>query len=1063
MPSLSAQKRALLATMLNQEGISAPEGIRRTTAEHPLSFAQQRLWFLDELDPGQSMFNLRTATRIRGPLDLSALEQSLSEIARRHDVLRATFRNQDGQPVQTVRAFTGSPLITKDLSGASEAEAIRLANEESERPFQLAERSLARVLLLRLDPEDHVLAVTFHHIVADAWSVGVFYRELAILYEAFAAGKPARLPDLPIQYGDFAAWQREWFTGETFRKQAEYWKRQLSGLSPLDLPTDRPRPANQTFRGAQHTFPIAPELTAQIKDFSLREGVTLFVTLLAAFQAVLARWSGQNDIAVGCTIAGRNRVETEPLIGPFVNMLVMRGDLSGDPTFRAFLQRVHETTLEAHAHQEMPFERLVEEIRWPRDLSRHPVFQVLLTLQNAAVGGLRLAGLEMSPVALRSRTSKFDLGLDIIEDANGLTCYLEYNADLFDAASAVRLGNHFRTLLESAINRADSAVSRLPLMTSSEREQMLFEWNDTHREYSKPASVYELFATRASMHPERLAAVSGDERISYGDLDLRASELASRLRDMGVGPDVLVGIAMNRGIPMLTALLACLKAGGAYLPLDPAFPQARLEFMIADSDLAVLITDEGIEQRRRAEPAADAGPENLAYVIYTSGSTGKPRAVMVSHRALANLLQSMRDEPGLTEADTLLAVTTLSFDIAGLELFLPLVTGACVAIASREAAMDAAKLFDEIERVGAPLMQATPATWRMLVGALPERKLRLRALCGGEALSRELADDLLARCSEVWNMYGPTETTIWSLVRRVKPGTGPLTIGRPIANTQVYILDSHNNLAPVGVAGELSIAGHGLSRGYLNRRELTAEKFVETPFGGRAYRTGDLALWRADGEVEYLGRIDYQVKVRGYRIELGEIEFVLRQHAGVREAVVMAREDVPGDTRLVAYIVPSNGTPPALAELRKHAAVQLPDYMLPSAAHYLDELPMTPNRKVDRKALPAPDRVQAAHDIAYAPPESYAEKAIATIWSELLQVAPIGRNSNFFDLGGHSLLLAKAHSRLRALFPAELSMTDLFRYPTVSALGEHVTSQSAAPEIKTRAERRLAAIERRNA
>jgi amino acid adenylation domain-containing protein len=905
----------------------------------PLSFAQQRLWFLDRFEPGSPFYNIPAAARLTGELDVAALERSLAEIIHRHETLRTTFPEVDGQPAQAIGPDVPAVLSVLDLAdlptAEREREALRLARAEAQRPFDLARGSLLRITLIKLAPREHIVLLVLHHIVSDGWSMGVFYRELVALYQHFTAGKSAALPALPVQYADYARWQRDWLRGEPLEKQLAYWKERLAGVpTALELPTDRPRPPVQTVRGATERVLIPMDLLPRVKDLCQRTGCTPFMALLAAFQAVLARYSGQEDFCIGTPIAGRRRPELEGLIGFFVNTLVLRTDLGGDPSFHELLGRVREACLGAYAHQDLPFEMLVEAFQPQRDLSRTPLFQVLFALQNTPVPSVELPDLSFRPIEAESGTAKFDLGFFLAETEQGLAGSLEYNTDLFDASTARRLLGHFQHLLEAAVTDPARHLSELPLLTQPERQQILGEWNSSETVFPEVQTVHRLFEIQAERTPEAMAIGFEGEVLTYRELNAKANRLAHSLRDFGVGPEVLVGICVERSVDMVVAVLAVLKAGGAYVPLDPAYPAERLAFMLSDAGAPLVLTTESlvarlsgqrarpicldtdalaIAQQSEANPFPMAGAEHLAYVIYTSGSTGRPKGVEITHASVVNFLTSMRRRPGLHERDILLAVTTLSFDIAALEIFLPLAVGARVELVGRETAQDGARLAERLAVSGATVMQATPATWRLLLEAGWSGGPGLKILCGGEALAPELAQQLLPCGSSVWNLYGPTETTIWSTLHPVDWRLGSVPIGRPIANTQVYIVDDQGQPVPVGVPGELLIGGAGVARGYRRRPELTAEKFIPDPFSGRPgarlYRTGDRARWLHSGALECLGRVDHQVKIRGFRVEPGEIETMLGRHPAVRQVAVLAREDTADDKRLVAYVVPNPHDP----------------------------------------------------------------------------------------------------------------------------------------------------------
>jgi len=1000
-----------------------------------LSFSQQRLWFLEQLQPGTAAYNLSGAVRLVGQLDVDALRKTLSALVARHEVLRTTFATVDGAPVQLVAAQSSVALPLEDFSREAQADRDRALDavlaDEAQRLFDLERGPLFRARLYRLGEQDHVLQVSLHHIIADGWSLGVLVRDLGLLYAGYASGQEPSLPELPIQYADYAAWQREQLQSQTLQESVGYWRGKLAGLATLELPTDHPRPAAPTFEGALHTFLVPASLASRLIELGREEGATLFMTLLASFSVLLSRYSGQLDVVVGSPIAGRGRAELEPLIGFFVNNLVLRTDLTGAPSFRALLRRVRRTALEAYTHQDVPFERLVEELHPQRDPGRNPLFQVMLGLQNTPYQELVLPRLSLSPLEVARRAAAFDLTLQVLETKAGLRCSLEYATDLFEAETIERMAGHLVQLLSAAVQDPELGVAELPLLTPAELSRVA-EWNATESGYPK-ARLHELIWEQAGREPERVAVECQGRTLRYRELLGRADSLATRLRGLGVGPGVLVGIYMERSAELLVAVLAVLRAGGAYVPLDPSYPLDRLEYMVQDSGLQVLLSQRELSAGAPkgvatlvevdAESCSGGGAEalegggdaeDLAYVIYTSGSTGKPKGVAVTHRALVNLLASMRREPGLAREDVLLSVTTLSFDIAGLELYLPLLVGARVLLATREEASDGARLRDLLAGSGATAMQATPATWRLLLESGWKGDGRLKILCGGEALSRELAEALLSRGSEVWNVYGPTETTIWSSVWRVEPQR-PVTIGRPIANTRMYVLDAGRRLQPVGIPGELYIGGDGLARGYWQRPELTAERFVPDPFrpGGRLYRTGDLARWLPDGCLDCLGRLDHQVKVRGFRIELGEIEAALQSSPGVEAAVVLAPSGLGVERQLVAYLAHGAAAQPNVTELRAHLKRTLPVYMVPSSFVFVDKLPLTPNGKLDRQALAGMDAGGGRQREAFVAPRTPMEIFIADVWKQVLGVERVGLRDNFFDLGGHSLLA------MRTLAPIE--------------------------------------------
>ncbi|HEX7181390.1 MAG TPA: amino acid adenylation domain-containing protein, partial [Thermoanaerobaculia bacterium] len=1054
----------------------------------PLSFAQERLWFLDRLAPGSPAYSIPAALRLRGRLNWQAMELSLREIVRRHAVLRTRFVMSSGQPAQVVDPAHGFSVPLIDLSGLPErdreAETARLVGRDARLSFDLAHGPLFRASLLRLDAEDHATLLAMHHIVSDGWSMGVLIREMAALYVAFSQGRRSPLPELEIQYADYARWQRGWLQGEILEREISFWRQALAGAPVLELPTDRPRPPVQTFRGARRGVFLTPSISAALTALGHREGVSLYMSLLAGFATLLSRYSGQEDVSIGSPTANRTRAQVEGLIGFFVNALVLRTDLSGEPSFRQLLGRVRKAALDAFTHQELPFEKVVEELQPQRDLSRSPLFQVMFTLQNASSERLELPGLSLSPLTSGATVAKFDLTLALRQVQDGIGGSLEYNTDLFDEPIIGRMAKHVESLLAAAAADPDRPFPELPLLSDSEHDQILRAWNATESDFPE-IPVHRLFEWQAEISPGATALVAADEQLTYAELSRRANRLAHHLRRMGVGPEVLVGVSLERSAELVVTLLGILKAGGAYLPLDPSYPRERLRMVLEDARASVLLTsrelagslftdlpvstrvvcldsgeildENGISLPDRVEP------DNLAYALFTSGSTGRPKGVAVSHRALVNFLTSMRQAPGIEKGERLLGVTSLSFDIAALEIFLPLLAGGCVELATREQAADGAWLATRLAAEASPkihVLQATPSTWRLLLDTGWPGDPDLKALCGGEALPRDLASALRERVGELWNLYGPTETTVWSAAASLARGeTGPVPIGRPIANTRIYLLDRNLRPAPPSAAGRLHIGGAGVARGYLGRPDLTVERFVPDPIsplyggepGARLYDTGDLARLRPDGTLEFLGRVDHQVKIRGFRIELGEIEAALSRYPGVSQAVVVVRDVTQDDRRLAAYVVPANGATPQPLEMRDHLRSKLPEYMIPSAWAILTALPLTPNGKVDRKALPVPEQT-AAKKAAYVAPASSLEKLIAGIWQDVLGVDTVGIHDNFFDLGGHSLLMARVQGHLSELLGREIGLVDLFSYPTIGSLARFLSPKESEGALQARVE-----------
>ncbi|MBD1837880.1 non-ribosomal peptide synthetase [Coleofasciculus sp. FACHB-501] len=1075
---LSPEKRDLLLKRLNQKKEPiAPTQIPRQNRESnsfPLSFAQQRLWFFDQLEPGNTSYNIPVAVRFKGTLDAIALEHSLNAIIERHEALRTVFTTVDGHPVQVITPqlkLTLPFVDLRELPNTEREQAVRqLATAEAQKPFDLTQAPLLRVSLLHLSEFEYVVLFTMHHIVSDGWSMGIFIQELVTFYKAFSSSKFSPLPELSIQYADFAVWQRQWLQGEVLETQIAYWKKQLGGNLPvLDLPTNRPRPAVQTFQGAEEKFVLSKALTEALTKLGQQQGATLFIVLLAVFKTLLYRYTGQEDILVGSPIANRNRAELEGIIGFFANTLVLRTDLSNNPTFKELLGRVREVALGAYSHQDLPFEKLVEVLQPDRDLSRNPLFQVLFALRNVPTQNLELPGISLSLEEMESQTARFDLVLNLSQEAGGLTGVFEYNKELFNASTVQRMAGHFQTLLESIVANSDRSISTLPFLTQPERHQLLVEWNNTHTNDSTDRCLHQLFEEQVERTPDAIAIIFENQQLTYAELNAKANQLAHHLQKLGVKPEVLVGICVERSLEMVVGLLGILKAGGAYLPLDPAYPPERLAFMLEDAQVSVLLTQKRLlntlpshnaeivclddwESLQIGSPNSVKNSSNLAYVIYTSGSTGRPKGVQISHACVVNFLISMRQPLGITQPDILLAVTSLSFDIAALEIFLPITVGSRVVVATREIASDGAQLLTTLTDSGATIMQATPATWRLLLAGGWQGSKGLKILCGGEALPRQLAAQLLVRGDRLWNLYGPTETTIWSTIHPVENSDACVSIGRPIANTQVYILDTHLQPVPVGVTGELYISGKGLSRGYLNRPELTAEKFIPNPFLEKSetsellYKTGDLARYLPNGELEYLGRIDHQVKVRGFRIELGEIEAVLNQHPGVQQAVVIAREDNSNDKYLVAYVVPKQEAATTPVQLRSFLKEKLPNYMVPSSFVLLEAIPLTPNGKIDRRALPEPDTARPELESAYIAPRTAIEEVVAGIWTQVLGLEQVGMRDRFFDLGGHSLLATQVISRLREAFQVEIPLRFLFESPTVAGLAERIETACRAQE-----------------
>ncbi|MEI2581295.1 amino acid adenylation domain-containing protein [Scytonema sp. PRP1] len=1075
-----AQLANAITTSLNQ-GTQQHQSITRQANRQsaPLSFAQARLWFLAQLEPDSAAYNVVDAMQLQGNLNVDVLQQSLDAIVAHHEVLRTNFIAEDGNPVQVIREPQSVELKVIDLMDCPDERTtvVQRLQQEAQRPFNLSSDLMLRACLLQISPQEHILQLVMHHIATDGWSMGVLFEQLTTLYQAFLEGRRNPLPELPIQYGDYAVWQRQWLSGEVVEKQLKYWKQQLAGATPaLELPTDRPRPPVQTRQGAKQFFVLPKNLSVSLSLLSRQEGVTLFMTLLAAFQTLLYRYSGQQDILVGSPTAGRNREEIEGLIGFFVNTLVLRTDLSGNPSFRELLQRVRSQGMSAYANQDLPFEKLVEELQPERSLSYHPLFQVMFVLQNVPRQTLELPGLSICALEVDNFASQFDLTLSIEETEQGLRGVWEYSTDLFEADTIRRMSGHFQTLLEEVTANPQQHVNKLPLLTATERQQLLVEWNDTQADYQHQC-IHQLFEQQVEKTPNAVAVVFEDEQLTYQQLNNRANQLAHHLNTLGVGPDVLVGICMERSLEMVVGLLGILKAGGAYVPIDPAYPKERLTFILEDTQTPVMLTQEKlvnnlhlgsqvicldsdwelIANNSQENPMCEATVDNLVYVIYTSGSTGKPKGVMIPHRGVCNMLHWRQATFKLTQQDKVLQTISLSFDPSVWQIFWPLLFGGQLIMARPGGHQDPAYLVKVITEQQITVAALVPSLIRVL---LEEKRIEnctsLRHVTsGGEALGVELIERFVERLNlenVLINCYGPTEasidTTFWICQRGTDHTIAP--IGRAIANVQVYILDENLQPVPVGQSGELHIGGVGLARGYLNRLELTKEKFIPNPFssvpGARLYKTGDLARYLPDRNIEFLGRIDHQVKIRGFRIELGEIETALGEHPAVQQTLVMVKEDVPGDKRLVAYVVlhPEH-IAPSPSELRGFLQGQLPEYMVPKTFAFLDVMPLNPNGKVDRRALDALDLALQEPQATFVAPRNELEQELTQIWQEILAVQlgvqSIGITDNFFDLGGHSLLAVKLFAQIEKKFGFKLPLATLFTANTVESLAKILSQE----------------------
>ncbi|HXF10665.1 MAG TPA: amino acid adenylation domain-containing protein, partial [Desulfuromonadaceae bacterium] len=1073
-PELSSAKRALLEKRLR--GQTGPEvrlpGIQRRMSFGParLSFAQQRLWFLDQLQPGP-LYNVPVAVRLRGDLNQEALAHAINSVVARHDALRTRFIIEDGTPLQTVAEPSPHHLSEIDLrlqpAERRESYLRQLLEREASRPFDLTKDELFRTLLISVDENDHVFFLNQHHIISDAWSLGVFFRELAFFYNNFVTGRSFLTPEPSIQYADYVAWQHEWMESPAMRKQLEYWKSHLAGAPHLlELPTDHARPASQSFRGGRATRLLPKLLGDYVKQLSQAEGTTLFMTLLTAFKVLLHRYTRQDDLVVGSPIAGRNRLETEGLMGFFVNTLPLRTNLGGNPTFREALKRVKQVTLDGYAHQDLPFERMVGELRPDRNPSYSPLVQTMFMVQNEPASLFKLPGLKAEPLHLATETSKFDLTFSVEDRAEGLFLYTEFCADLFTQATMDRMLGHFEMLLEGIAANPDRKIGELPMLTEAERTQLLVKWNHTRTNYPRYKTISQLFEEQVGQTPEATALVFGGKAMTYRELNEQANRLAHFLAKNGVGPGVMVGVCLERSIEMIVALVAILKAGGAYVSLDPAYPKERLKMMLEDARTPILLTETKFEIGNRkseignptviyldkemrlaaetSNPMVSAlSPESPAYVSFTSGSTGRPKGVCVPHRGVVRLVKQT-NYASFGRNDVFLQLAPIAFDASTLEIWGALLNGATLAIFP-PGAPSLAELGDFIQRNGVTTLWLTAGLFHQMI---EENIISLRGvrqlLAGGDVLSVahvRRAIEQLPGCQLI-NGYGPTENTTFTCCHRIRNADRrSIPIGRPIANTQVYVLDPYGQPVPVGVPGELFAGGDGLALGYINQPQLTAEKFVGNPFsnetGAKLYRTGDLVRWLPDGTIEFLGRIDTQLKIRGFRVELSEIETALNDHPSIRECAVTAHQNGSVDKKLVAYFVAETpAAAPSATELREHLRQRLPDYMVPAAFVPMPSLPLNANGKVDRKALPKPDLGQLETDKQFIAPRDEVETKLAKIWEEVLGVPRIGVDDHFFELGGHSLMAVRLVSRIEKTLGKKIPVTAVFQSPSVAQLAE---------------------------
>ncbi|MDY6802251.1 MAG: amino acid adenylation domain-containing protein [Cyanobacteriota bacterium] len=1040
----------------------------------PLSWNQQRLWFLEQIEGSSSTYNIPAAVELVGELDLAALERSLLEIVRRHEILRTNFALLDGLPVQQIAPELKLNIAVIDLKSDEEVEGLAMA--EAQKPFDLATDPLLRVTLLRRSPSSHYLLLTLHHIISDGWSMGVLINELSQLYGAFLSKAPSPLAELPFQYADFAVWQRQWLSGETLETQLSYWKETLSGAPELlELPTDRSRPPLQSFRGSSHKFHLSAELTQKLQTLAEKSGATLFMILFGAFATLLYRYTDREDICIGTPIANRNRAETESLIGFFINTLVLRADLTGTPTFSQLLDRVRERSLEAYDRQDVPFEQIVEALQPERSLSYSPLFQVMFALQNAPMGELELPGVTLKPMSQDSQSAKFDLTVSMWETETGLEGSWEYNSDLFDRETIARAIGHFQTLLAGIVANPDRQLGELPLLTDAE-ERLFQSWNDTKTNYPAEKTLAELFEDQVEKTPDAIAVSYGGEQLTYEQLNRRANQLGHYLQARGVGPEVLVGLCLDRSPEAIAAMLGIIKAGGAYVPIDPDYPPERIAYILSDAGVPVLISNSTLLGKLPEHEAVlvcldrdweaiatfssdnlpmEVTPTSLAYLIYTSGSTGKPKGVAAIQRAVTRLVFDT-NYVEIQQSDCIAQASNISFDAATFEIWGALLRGAKLAGISKEALLSPEQLATQLREEKIAILFVTTALFNQLVSVVPDIFQHLRTLLfGGEAVDPSWVAEALKKGppQRLLHMYGPTESTTfstWYLIESVPKDATNLPIGSSISNTTIYVLDKNLQRVPIGVPGELYIGGDGLASGYLNRAELTAERFIENPYeSDRLYKTGDLVRYLRDGNIEFKGRIDNQVKVRGFRIELGEIEALLSKHPQVREAAVIVREDRPGNKRLTGYILPYS-EPPTSTTLRGFLKERLPEYMVPGAFVVMEAFPLTPNGKVNRAGLPAPEELRD-ETVGYVAPRTPTEKTLAAIWSEILRVDRVGINDNFFALGGDSIMsisiIAKAERAGLQLTPKQL-----FQHQTIAelaAVAGTTTAREASQGIVT--------------
>jgi len=1041
----------------------------------PLSAGQKRLWFVENFEPGNLAYTLPFFNIIKGEINPAVLEKSINELIKRHDSLRTIITTSEGMPVQKILRLSSFRLELVHLEQLSEqernAEVERYADINALHLFDFEKWPLFICKLLKLSTKNYVLLLNFHHIITDGSSIRIIMEELGLIYTALMENKAANLPELPITYADYALWQNDWMKGEDCRQQLDFWVKEMKGAPELmQLPMDFQRPKKQTYDGDEVNFVLDTQLTGQLAMLSRKNGASLFVTLLSIFNSLIARYTSQEEFVIGIPIAGRVYRELELLNGMLINDMPIRVAALENMTFTEMVELCKTKLFQAFDNQELPFDRIVEEMKVTRHANVSPLFQVLFNLINMFDVEINLDGASMEIADRRGKIAQFDLSLNIYESKKTLNCVLEYNTNLFRRDRIERMAGHFQELVKSLIKDPDQKIRRIPILTEKEKNMILKEWNATGAEFPQNKCIHQLFEEQVVRSPLSIAIQDDHQKVSYEELNAKANQLARYLHRSGAVEGSLIGICADRSTDLLVALLAVMKAGCTYIPLDPIYPKERLALILEDGKPALLLTEKKLlenlpeteaknifieEREAYANESVEntkfnVSPETVAYLIYTSGSTGKPKGVQIQHRALVNFITSMAKKPGIMPNDLVLAVTTISFDIAGLELYLPILYGAGIFIATQETSVNPELLIKKIEDCQPTILQATPVTFRMLNASGWKGLKSLRILCGGEALPKELAHDLIRKCSELWNMYGPTETTVWSTVERVAldegDTTGYVNLGRPIDNTLIYVLNSELQPVPVGYPGELFIGGDGLAKGYFNLPEMTREKFLQDPFstipGAHMYRTGDLVQQTDDGKLEFLNRVDSQVKIRGFRIELGEIESALTQYKSVRDNVVIVREDSPGDKRLIAYIIRRDHAETDIPDLRQFLKTKVPDYMVPSAFVFIEQFPLTPNGKIDRKALPAPFEAPDVSDRVFQQAETETEKKLHDIWSGVLNLKQIGVEENFFEIGGHSMIAVTLMIKIEKELGIRLPLATLFDYSNIRDMAEFINNKS---------------------